>query len=146
MRKYLVAAGALLAGTALAAQGAGTFSFSPTPRWQAEPEIEALCEAMRRECPDMAALPEIATSVEYDELYDADGRLAGLRMTRGTGCAPYDESILLGQREFRTSFQRPGVPDLDEITLEVGPGIDRNAVRMVKHVESSTGMGCPQQE
>ena len=136
--------GLLGLGTALAAQGSSGFSFSPTPRWQTEPEIENLCEAIRRECPDMAALPEIAASVEFDELYDADGRLVGLRLTRGTECAAYDESLLVGRREFRQRFSSPGRSDLDdEIRLELGPGVDRNAVRIVRPVEMQVSMGCP---
>jgi hypothetical protein len=113
------------------------------PRWQAEPENEVLCEAMRRECPDMAALPEVGTSVEYDEIYDADGVLVGMRMTRGSSCAPLDESLLVGRREFRADFHRPGEPDLDDgIRLELRPGVDRAAVRIVKPVEMQVAMGC----
>jgi len=145
MIRALAGLGLLGLGTAVVAQGSGSFSFSPTPRWQAEPEIGELCEAMRRECPEMAALPEIAASVEYDELYDADGRLVGLRLTRGTECAPYDESLLVGRREFRQRFSRPGQPDLDDdIRLELGPGVDPAAVRIVRPVEMQVAMGCPQ--
>ena len=134
-------AGLLGAGAAAAADAPGAFSFSPVPRWQTEPELEVVCAAVRRECPDLAGLPEIATTVAFDELYNASGHLAGLRMTRGTGCAPIDESILVGQRTFRTGFHRPDQPDLEGTRLELRPGIDPEAVRIVKSVEMQYSAG-----
>lgn len=143
MIRMIAAAGILVSATALAAQAGTDFFFDPVPRWQEEPEIEAVCEAMRRDCPAMGRLADIRTSMEYDQIYDVGGRLVGLRMTRSTGCRALDEATLLGQRRFITTFSREGEPDLnDDLRVELAPGIDPAGVRMVKSVEMTIGTGC----
>ena len=129
----ILAALALAAGaTAVAAQSAGSFFYAPEPRWKSEPEMEEVCVAVRRECPQISDLSEIAATLVVDELYDAQGRLSGLRLERGTGCAPIDESFLVGHREFREGFRREGESDLDGITVELQPDIDPAGVRLVR--------------
>ena len=132
------------AASAVAAQNADSFLYSPTPRWKAEPDMDEVCVAVRRECPQLANLPEIAATLVVDELYDASGRLSGLRLERGTGCAPIDESFLLGHREFRDTFHREGESDLDGIRAELQPGVDPAKVRIVRSYETNYSSGFPQ--
>lgn len=143
MIRTIVTAGLAISATALGAQATSSFFFDPVPRWQEEPELNAVCEAMRRDCPAMARLTDIRTSMAYDELYDVNGRLVGLRMTRSTGCATLDEATLVGQRAFRARFSREGEPDLDEaLRVELQPGIDPAGVRVVKSIDMSIQTGC----
>ena len=143
MIRMIAAAGILVSATALAAQAGTHFFFDPVPRWQEEPEMEAVCEAIRRDCPAMGRLTDIRTSMEFDQIYDVGGRLVGLRMTRSTGCRALDESTLLAQRRFITSFSREGEPDHnDDLGVELAPGIDPAGVRLVRTVDMSIGTGC----
>ncbi|HEX2804405.1 MAG TPA: hypothetical protein VHN55_10580 [Sphingomicrobium sp.] len=144
MKKARIA-GLVLAAMALAAMTADRpagFSFDPQPRWAEEPETEAVCEAMIKECAGQFESGSIDAAWAYAELYDADGYLVGLRSTRSTGCKPLDEHMLLGHRHFVTVFSKDGAPDLDSITVETAPGTDRNSVRLVKRGETSVSIGC----
>ena len=143
-----VSSGATLAGaTAHDWEGQGFF-YAPVPRWAYDPKqdldfTQKVCPAIRRECPGLKA-DDIQLTLAYDELYYANGRLAGIRMTKGSGCRPLDEAVVLGQREFRGKFSDEGEPDLDDVILETGEGVDRAKVRIVKHVDNfSFGGGCP---
>ena len=153
MRIRRAAAGlAILAGSSLAGaasyewEGAG-FYYSPVPRWTFDPKqdldfAEKVCPAIRSECPGLDA-SDINANVAYDELYYANGRLAGVRMTKGSGCRPLDEAIVLGDREFRAKFETDGV-SLDDFRLELGDGVDKAKVRVVKEIANhSFGGGCP---
>jgi hypothetical protein len=119
-----------------------TFAFDPQPRWAEEPETEVVCAAIVKECPGFLKDGEIEASWGYAELYDAKGRLAGVRSVKSTGCRPLDEHMLLGQRKFRTTFSKPGQSDLDGITVELARGTPEDAVRLVKQGETSISMGC----
>ena len=127
-------------------EGAGFF-YSPTPRWAFDPKqdldfAEKVCPEIRRECPGLDA-SDINVNVAYDELYYANGRLAGVRMTKGSGCRPLDEAIVLGDREFKAKFETDGA-SLDDVKLELGEGVDKAKVRIVKEVANhSFGAGCP---
>jgi hypothetical protein len=134
--------GLLTAASGGAAQDSSSFFYAPAPRWQTEPESAEVCAEARRECPQLAGLPEIATTIAYDELYDANGRLSGLRVVRGTGCAPLDESFLLGQRRFREDFHHDGQSDLDGIHVETRAGVDPAGVRIVKPEETHYSTSC----
>lgn len=148
----LITAGAILGGSTLAGaaaydwEGAGFF-YSPVPRWAYDPDqdldfAEKVCPEIRRECPGLDA-GEINVNVAYDELYYANGRLAGVRMTKGSGCRPLDEAIVLGNREFRGKFEKDGMIN-DDVKLELGDGVDKAKVRIVKQVANhSFGGGCP---
>jgi hypothetical protein len=141
----LTLAAFLAAATATAAVASakpGEFFFSPVPRWQEEPETEDVCAAIRQECPSMMTSSDINADFGFDELYDASGSLVGLRMTRSTGCAPIDESTLLGQRQFKLAFHKPGVPDLDNTRMELANGVNPDDVRIVKASGTSLGLGC----
>jgi hypothetical protein len=120
----------------------GGFSFEPQPRWAEEPETEIVCAAIVAECSAQLKDGEIAAEWGYAELYDADGKLAGLRTVHSTGCKPLDEHMLLGQRRFRTTFSKPGEPDLADIAVEVAPGTRRDAVRLVKQSSTQVSIGC----
>ena len=139
---------ALLAGTgALAADKQAPFAFSPEPRWQVgpdeEPETEQVCAAVRKECPGIRNVADINVEFGYEELFDADGRLVGLRMTRSTGCKPLDESMLLSRRKFKLAFHQDGQSDLDDnIHAETPAGVARDAVRIVKSGNTTLSMGC----
>ena len=124
------------------AQGSPEFAFDPQPRWAEEPETEAVCEAVAKECPGFAKDGEIDADWGYAELYDARGRLVGLRSVKSTGCRPLDEHLLLGQRRFRAAFSKPDQSDLDGITVELAPGTSPEAVRLIKRGETSVGIGC----
>ena len=152
MRIWQAVAGVvILAGSSLAGaaayewEGAGFF-YSPVPRWAYDPKQdldfgEKVCPEIRRECPGLDA-SDINVEVAYDELYYANGRLAGVRMTKGSGCRPLDEAIVLGNREFRGKFERDGMVT-DDVKLELGDGVDKAKVRIVKEVASSTfAAGC----
>ena len=154
MRTWHFGAGfAILVGSSLAGaaaydwEGQGFF-YSPVPRWTFDPEKdldlgESVCPAIRKECPGINA-DQMDLSFAYDELYYANGRLAGIRLTKGSGCRPLDEAVVLGQREFRATFSKPGQPDLDDIQLEVGDTVDKAKVRIVRHVDNlQYSAGCP---
>jgi hypothetical protein len=140
MLKHMLVTGLLAAGSAAVA--GGSLTYSPTPRWQEEPETEAVCAAIEKECPALWAKGEIEADVAYDELYDVKGELAGVRVTKGTGCAPLDESLAMGHAKFRLAFHEEGKPDLDETRVELRPGIDPDGVRIVKSSGTSLSMGC----
>lgn len=120
----------------------GEFSFNPAPRWPEEPETEVVCAAIRKECPALAGKTDVQAEIGFDELYDIAGKLVGLRLTKSTGCRPLDESILLGHRHFRLAFHHEGEPDLDDIHVELGPGVNPDAVRIVKRDGTSVSLGC----
>ena len=155
MKSIVVAlGGGLLALSTLAGaaaydwQAARDFFYSPVPRWAFNPErdldfSEQVCPAIRKECPSLHA-DEFAMSFAYDELYDATGKLAGVRLLKGSGCAPLDESIVLGQREFRAKFHKEGESDLDDITVEVVDSASPDVVRIVKRTDNlQFNGGCP---
>lgn len=135
-----------LAMPALAADGGKPFYFSPEPRWQMgpdeEPETETVCAAIRAECKSIKDVADISADFGYDALYDANGNLAGIRMTSSTGCTPLDEDMLISQRKFILAFHTEGKPDLDNIHLELAPGVDPDSVRIVKQSSTSISMGC----
>lgn len=143
---WTVAAAAVLlaAGSALAADAAGEagFAFTPQPRWTAEPEAGEVCAAVAKECPGAIKKGQIEAEIGYDELYDANGMLVGLRLTKSTGCKPLDESELLSHREFRMAFHKDNAPDLDDVHAELAPGTDPAAVRIVKADGTSLSIGC----
>jgi hypothetical protein len=142
MVRIAVAISALGMAAALAAQNAVGFEFSPVPRWSKEPETEELCKAIIAECPAFKS-GDIDASMGLDELYDARGFIAGVRVTRSTGCKPLDESIILGRKEFRQRFEEGGKPSLDDYRLELRPGTDPAAARIVRHTDNlQIGMGC----
>ena len=138
MRGAVVAAAAALGAAAPPA----TFEYSPQPRWAEDPETEVVCDAIRAECPGILKDGEIDTDWSYAELYDADGMLVGLRSLASTGCKPLDEHLLLGQRHFRTVFTQAGKPDLDDIKVELKPGTQKDAVRLVKNGSTRVAIGC----
>ena len=139
---------ALAASTAaLAADERAPFFYSPVPRWQMgpdeEPETGDVCAAVRKECPGIKDVTNISVELAYDQIYDADGQLVGLRMTRSTGCKPLDESMLISQRKFKMAFHKAGQSDLDgDLHAEVTAGTPREAVRIVKSDNTSLNLEC----
>lgn len=121
---------------------AAPFEFTPVPRWPEEPETEVKCAAVKAECPALAGKDTIEVEVGYDELYDADGMLVGLRLTKSTECKPLDEALLLSQRRFKLVFHKDGVPDLDNIHVEVRNGVKAEDVRVVKSNGTNLSLGC----
>ncbi|WP_353228824.1 hypothetical protein [Novosphingobium sp.] len=137
----------LTASTALAADQAPPFMFSPVPRWQVpadqEPETSDVCAAVRKECPGIKDLENIKAEFGYDQIYDIDGQLVGLRLTKSTGCRPLDESMLISERKFKNAFHTPGQSDLDGgLHAELTPGTARDAVHIVKHDSTEMNLGC----
>jgi hypothetical protein len=144
MIRMALIAGLACAGTALAAQAGGTFTYAPmTPRWQAAPDDDVLCAAVRRECAAQMHGDTIGGEFYYDALYDARGFLVGIRVTHPTGCAPLDESLLLSERHRMSMFSSAGRPDLAEVRLEGPPGTSLDGIRMVKGEQSGMQLGCP---
>lgn len=131
----------LFAASALAA-AAAPFAFDPMPRWAEEQETEIVCAAIRAECPGLLKDDVIDTEWGYAEVYDADGRLVGLRSTKSTTCRPLDEHMLLGQRKFRTAFTDDDGRDLEGIKVELAPGTPRDAVRLVRDSSTNLSLGC----
>jgi hypothetical protein len=131
-----------LGGLLAVAAGAPPFFFDPVPRWSEEPQTEDVCRAIETECADLLKDGQIDAEFVYDDLYDADGKLTGVRMVKSTGCKPYDESLLLGERHFRTLFSEEGKPDLDDVHLELATGVPRDGVRIVKRGSTSASIGC----
>lgn len=148
MRIVTIALVSLLsAGAALAADQGPPFAFSPVPRWtlpaDQEPETSDVCAAVRKECPGIKDVENIQVELGYDQIYDADGQLVGLRMTKSTGCKPLDESMLISARKFRNAFHTPGKSDLDGgLHAELAPGTPRDSVRIVKHDNTELQLGC----
>ena len=136
MRGAIIAAVLALAGGA-AAQGPA-FDYSPKPRWAEDPATDVVCTAVRAECPARLKDNSIDAEWGYAEYYDADGMLIGVP----TGCRPLDEHLLLSQRHFRTMFSQGGKPDLDDIKVELAPGIAKSAVRLVKQGSTQVSFGC----
>ena len=97
---------------------------------------------MMSECAGLLKDGQIDSEWSYAEIYDADGYLVGLRSLKSTGCKPLDEHMLLSHRHFVTVFSEEGSPDLDDIRVEVAPGTDRNAVRLVKTGSTQVSIGC----
>lgn len=143
-KRTIVALFAVMAasGASYAATQAGSFDFNPVPRWTKEPDTNDVCEAIKRECPALWKGGEVEASAGYDELYDTRGMLVGLRITKSTGCKPLDESALLSQRDFKLTFHKADQPDLEDIHVELAPGIDAKGVRMVKAGSTGITMGC----
>lgn len=138
---------ASLAAVAAAAGEEAPFQFSPVPRWSSgpteEPETSQVCAAVRQECPGIKDVTDIQADFGYDALYDADGQLVGMRVTKSTGCKPLDEYLLLSQRKFRMVFHKPGQSDIDGgLRAELAPGTAKGAVRIVKPDGTSLSMGC----
>ena len=140
MRGAIAAALISLAGGVAAQPSA--FDYSPKPRWVEDPETEVVCAAVQAECRASLKDGQIDTEWSYSELYDADGMLVGLRSLNTTGCRPLDEHLLLSHRHFRTTFSKPGQPDLDGIKVETAPGTPRNTVRLVKEGTTQVSFGC----
>ena len=97
---------------------------------------------MMSECASLLKDGQIDSEWSYAEIYDADGYLVGLRSLKSTGCKPLDEHMLLSHRHFVTVFSEKGSPDLDDISVEVAPGADRNAIRLVKTGSTQVSIGC----
>lgn len=133
---------ALAVAAAAVAQRPSAFAFDPLPRWAEDPETEAVCEAMAKECAGLLREGGMEASWGYAEIYNADGYLVGLRSLKSTGCKPLDEHMLLGHRHFVTVFSKDGAPDLDSFTVETVPGTSRDGVRLVKKGETSVSFGC----
>ena len=131
-----------LALTGGAAAQPSSFDYDPKPRWAEDPETEVVCAAIRAECAGVLKDGEIDADWGYAELYDADGRLVGIRQLKSTGCKPLDEHMLLGQRHFKAVFSKPGQPDLDDIRVELKAGTPKDSVRLVKTGSTSVSMGC----
>jgi len=142
MRTVLLCLGAMAIAAAAAAQRPTAFAFDPAPRWAEDPETEAVCEAMTKECAGQLKDGGMEANWGYAEIYNADGYLVGVRSEKSTGCKPLDEHMLLGHRHFVTVFSKDGAPDLDGIAVETAPGISRDSVRLVKHGETSVSFGC----
>ncbi|WP_305098433.1 hypothetical protein [Croceibacterium aestuarii] len=142
----LLALAACTAPAALWAAGGASFDFDPVPRWEVpgseDQDLAEACPAIRQECPQLAPFDEISTDIAFDELYDKDGLLTGIHVTRSTGCKPLDEHLLLSQRHFRLVFRTEGQPDLDNMRMSLGPGVNPDDVRMVKATETSVSVGC----
>ena len=142
MVRMFVLAALLTTGSALASQAGDDFFYSPVPRWSSEPPSEALCAAMRRECP--AILPRtgnVSRDVAYDELYDAAGHLRGLRVTQSTGCRPLDEETAVSMRRFIRDMHEHG-PDLPDYRIETPAGISAEGMRIVHHNHTTNIVGC----
>ena len=133
---------ALALAAAAAASAAPDFFFDPKPRWAEDPDTEVVCEAVAKECPALLKNGQIDTEFGYDELYDVDGMLAGIRMVKSTGCKPLDEHLVLGERHFKMVFHHDGEPDLDGVHVELAPGTAPQSVRIVKRGSTSVSFGC----
>ena len=131
-----------MAAVAAAAAAAPPFLFDPQPRWAEDPETEVVCEAVRAECAGLLKDGSIDTEFGYVQLFDADGRLAGIRMAKSTGCKPLDEHMLLSEKHFVEVFRKEGEGDLDGMKLELGPGVNRDAVRIAKPGSTQVSFGC----
>jgi hypothetical protein len=140
MRRVIFAAVVALAGGAAAQPS--SFTYDPKPRWVEDPDTEVVCAAIRAECPAILKDGGIDAEWSYDELYDADGMLVGVRSVKSTGCKPLDEHMELGERHFTQVFTKEGQPDLEGITVELAPGTPKDAVRLVKHGSTQVSMGC----
>jgi hypothetical protein len=140
MRGALIAV--LFATMAGASAPPQNFTFDPQPRWPEDPETEVVCAAIRAECSGMLKDGEINLDWSYDQLYDADGMLVGVRQHHSTGCKPLDEHLVLGERHFTQAFSSPGKPDLDNMTMELAPGVPKDGVRIVKAGTTSVSIGC----
>ena len=139
MRTILIAVSGI--ALAAAAQRPSGFTYDPQPRWTEDPETEAVCEVMAKECAGFLKEGSVETNWGYAELYNADGFLVGIRQEKSTGCKPLDEHMLLGHRHFVTVFAKDG-PDLDNMTVETATGVSREGIRLVKRGETGVSFGC----
>jgi hypothetical protein len=121
---------------------ASGFEFRPTPRWSEEPETSQFCAAVRKECPALARKPSVDVEFSYERLYDASGRLVGVRSVKSTGCAPIDEDLLVSERHSVEVFRHPGRPDLEGIRVEGPPGAKLDGVRIVQGKSTTYSLEC----
>jgi hypothetical protein len=63
-------------------------------------------------------------------------------LLKSTGCKPLDEHLLLDHRHFATMFTKSGRADLDDVTVELAPGTNPDAVRLVKRGSTQVSIGC----
>jgi hypothetical protein len=141
MSKHLVGLAVIIVAAGAAASDA-PFFYDPPPRWTEDPETEQVCEAVAAECAGLLKDGEINASWGYVELYDPAGFLVGIRTVKSTGCRPLDDHAMLGHRHFRAAFSKDGVPDLDDIRVELAPGVSQDKVRLLKQGETQIGIGC----
>ena len=150
LRKVLGAAllaACVVPAALLAADRGKAFDFDPVPRWPVSPdgedhELSEACVAIVKECPSLAPFEDIEADIGFDEYYDKDGMLVGLRVTQSTGCKPLDEHLLLGERHFRLAFRKEGKPDLDAMRMSLAPGVNPDDVRMVRATKTTANVGC----
>jgi len=140
--RFSEAIGGILAVLAAGAVASPAFLFDPQPRWAEDPDTDVVCEAVRAECAGLLKDGSIETEFGYIQLFDAAGRLAGIRMAKSTGCKPLDEHLLLSERHFVDVFHHDGQSDLDGMKLELGPGVDRDKVRIAKPGSTQVSFGC----
>ena len=139
----LAAAAAAISGAGAIAAQQGAFEFQPQPRWAEAQETEVVCEAMSSECAALLKDGGIDADWGYEEVFDADLKLIGVRSIRSTGCRPLDEHLLLGQRKWVRTFANADGRELDEdIRVQLAPGTPRQAVRIVKQGSTSVSFGC----
>jgi hypothetical protein len=140
MRGAIIAAAIAFAGAATAQ--APSFTFDPKPRWAEDPDTDVVCEAVRAECKGILKDGEIDVDWNYEELYDPDGMLVGVKSLQSTGCKPLDEHLVLDHAHFVHLFTDEGKPDLDDITAELAPGTSKDAVRLIKKGTMQVSFGC----
>jgi hypothetical protein len=147
-RVILFGLAALAVPAALTAAGdPARFDFDPVPRWPiaadgSDHELDEACPAIRQECPGLAPFDSIEKDIAFDDLYDKDGMLVGVHLTKSTGCKPLDEHLMLGERHFRLVFRQEGKPDLDDMRMSLAPGVNPDDVRMVKATRTTANVGC----
>jgi hypothetical protein len=135
-RFCLALLGLVLPVSASADSDGSSFSFSPMPRWSTEPENDAVCQAMKKECAQAWKKKQDEFQIGYELLYDAAGSVTGMRITQSSSCKPVDEYYQMFKRSMLFS------PKLENIRVELAEGIKTDDVRIIRSDSTSFNFTC----
>jgi hypothetical protein len=132
----LASLGVLLSATAGGEEGVASFSYSPTPRWDGEPEGDMVCKAIKKECPQAWKKKQDEFEIGYELLYDVNGSVSGMRITRSSDCKPVDEYYQMFKRSMLFS------PKLEDIRVELAEGVKPQDIRIIKSDSTNFSFNC----
>jgi hypothetical protein len=112
------------------------FSYSPVPRWSAEPENDQVCEAVKKECAKAWKSKQSAFEMNYDLLYSATGDVTGIRITKSSACKPVDEYYQYFKRSMMFS------PKLEGMRVELAPNVKPEDVRIIRSDTTNFNFSC----
>jgi hypothetical protein len=128
--------GVLLSASAAGDEATRSFSYSPAPRWDGEPESDLVCKAVKKECPIVWKKKQEEFQIGYELLYDVSGTVSGMRITRSSDCKPVDEYYQMFKRSMLFS------PKLEDIRVELAEGVKPQDIRIIKSDSTNFSFNC----